>query len=120
MIRMTVDEDGVRDADGVSFDSPRDLVIESHAGGLGWCGCGDIDEALALVLRYLQALYTGQRVGQTWGPTLREQAGIDEDAWRLLSYVCDAAGWTEHGVSVRGAWLTEEGRHALWLLSEGS
>lgn len=119
MIPMFEDEDGVRDADGILFDSPRDLVIESHAGGLGWCGCGNGDRALDLVRQYLDALYLGQLRGETWGPRLREQTGIGEDSWSLLEQLCDAAGWTEHGSSVNGSWLTEEGRHALWLLTEG-
>jgi hypothetical protein len=120
VIVMEPDEDGVRDADGVGFDSPRDLLIESKAGGLGWCGCGDVDDAIALVRTYLQALYEGQQQGRGWGPDLREQTGIPVEAWCLLQFLCDGAGWTEHGGSVLGAWLTEEGRQALWLLTEGS
>lgn len=117
MIQMTPDEGGVRDADGVGFDSPFDLLIESHAGGLGWCACGDIDRALDLVCGYLAALHWSS-LQEGRHPREREHAGINEDAWLLLSYLCDAAGWTEHGISVRGAWLTEEGRQALWMLTE--
>jgi len=119
MIQMEpVEGGGVRDAHGVWFESPRALLMSSDAGGLGWCGCGDPDSVLDLVRRYLE---TTAWAWEDWGARHQERnahAQMDQDAWMLLEYVCDAAGWTEHGGSVGGAWLTEEGRHALSILQQ--
>ena len=41
------------------------------------------------------------------------KSGLDGIVELLLAYIADAAGWTEHGGSVGGAWLTDGGREAL-------
>lgn len=72
---------------------------------LGWCGCGSPEEVDRMMLAYLEA-----RAEEDWPKPHPE--GVSEDAEQLLSYIADALGWTEHGGSVGGAWLTDDGKTA--------
>ena len=53
---------------------------------------------------------------------LCEKFGVDNvydnNLLLCLAYTLDAAELTEHGSSIGGAWLTEEGRMFLWLLEQ--
>ena len=40
----------------------------------------------------------------------------DNELLLCLAYTMDAAGFTEHGSSIGGAWISEEGEMFLWLL----
>lgn len=74
---------------------------------LGWCACGSTDRIDELVYRYLAwvALPMESR------PRRDEQ--LTADLGLLLAYVCDDLGWTEHGTSINGEWLTDDGHTAL-------
>ena len=73
------------------------------AAELGWCGCGSHEDIDAWMLAYLRS-----RAGDEWPKPVPE--GVSEDATTLLAYMADDLGWTEHGGSIYGAWLTDEGR----------
>lgn len=71
---------------------------------LGWCQCAspaDVDHAM---LSYLEG--SGRGVPQAMGSAARERD-------LLLAYIAADLGWTEHGGSVWGSWLTDAGREAL-------
>lgn len=82
---------------------------------LGWCGCGNPEDVDRMMLAYLANLH------ERW--TTRKDEGaphfgyqptpdLSPDAELLIQYVADSLGWTEHGGSVGGAWLTDEGHDA--------
>lgn len=71
----------------------------SVARELGWCGCGDNERVDELMLRYLDSVPSWERPA----------SDLSADEHLLLAYVADSAGWTEHGGSVGGAWLTPSG-----------
>lgn len=72
---------------------------------LRWCGCGDPDSAKEVVKEYLQAVKA-------------RRVDVNNDLVLCLAYTMDAAGLTDHGSSICGAWLTDEGEMFLWLLEQ--
>jgi hypothetical protein len=83
------------------------------ASELGWCGCGqpeDIDDAM---IELLQSALDQEAEDGHPGIRLPEKIPMDRAAWMLLSYIADEFGWTEHGGSIFGAWITDRGRTAL-------
>jgi len=96
---------------------------------LEWCGCGDNDRVDELMLAYLDWLeldkqFSDSILAEYGGDLLtswkderwtqdRAECPLDEDVRLLVMYVADHLGWTEHGSSVYGAWLTDDGREAL-------
>lgn len=86
-----------------------DIDDRSVASEAGWCGCGDPEQVDTLMLRYLAALPKWEH---------EEGDGLSDDVRLLLSYVADDIGWTEHGTSVYGCWLTDDGKEALSNLRE--
>lgn len=103
----------VQDASG----NPYDGRVCSE---LGWCGCGgpeDIDQAMLAYLRTLThpAGFSTDRSAIARAVTDDEpEDGSDGATLRLLlAYMADDLGWSEHGGSVYGAWLTDDGKQAL-------
>jgi hypothetical protein len=80
-------------------------------GNLGWCGCGSPEDIDALMLAYLRS-----RTGEDWPKPA--PVGVSPDAAVLLAYMADALDWSEHGISIGGAWLTERGERALATLEQ--
>lgn len=78
---------------------------------LGWCACGDPSEIDGMMLAYLRA-----RAHEDFPKPAAE--GVSPQAELLLAYIADGLGWTEHGSSIGGAWLTEDGREAMENLSK--
>lgn len=75
------------------------------------CGCGSPQLIWAWVLEYLQRLAAADRDF----PVFMEPKTPGD--WMLL-YAVDYAGMTEHGVGIRGGWITDEGREALEFLAK--
>lgn len=86
-----------------------DDVIHRFWFGAGMCGCGDPVEVLRMVRDELGRLDTRPGDGS------RQPAPEGRD-WRLLGYLLDAWGLTEHGTSLAWPWLTDEGRDLLAAL----
>ena len=78
----------------------------SVAQDLEWCGCGEPEAVDRMMLAYLES-----RAVEDWPKPA--PAGVSKDAALLLAYLADDLGWTEHGPSIGGAWLTDDGRDAL-------
>jgi hypothetical protein len=75
--------------------------------GLGLCGCGDPETALALIRDALDAIETYDH------ERLRELLP-HEPSRELIYHWFDDRGWTDHGSSVPG-FLTDAGREAIKL-----
>jgi hypothetical protein len=78
---------------------PWSMLVQHEA---GWCACGDEDQVDWMMQRYLRMLADDRR-----------PEAYEEDVPTLMAYIADSLGWTEHGGSVGGAWLTDDGREAL-------
>lgn len=70
------------------------------------CGCGDPVEVLEMIRDELARLDTPPSGG------VRRQPAPDTREHRLLAFLLDSWGLTEHGTSLAWPWLTDEG-HAL-------
>jgi len=83
---------------------------------LNWCGCGTPEDAREAVCKFLDA----HRDYDHKKEKLKEYFGVesvyDEPLLLCLAYTMDAAGFTEHGTSIAGAWLTEDGKDYLYCL----
>lgn len=75
-----------------------------------FCGCGDPIAVQEMMLSYLESL-DGE-----WIDRKKAEKRWGEWAYLLLGYMADSLGWTEHGGSVEGAWLTDLGRMNLAAL----
>lgn len=83
-------------------DIKNELVVSE----LGWCSCDRPQEVDRMMLSYLTA-----RSADGW-PKPHPEA-VSDDAETLLAYIADDLGWTEHGSTVGGAWLTTDGTEAM-------
>lgn len=91
------------------FLTGHDPVVDVHevvGTELEWCGCDRPEEVDRMMLAYLEA-----RAVEDFPKPHPE--GVSEDAETLLAYIADQLGWTEHGGSVGGAWLSPAGETAL-------
>ena len=87
---------------------------------LGWCGCGSPDDVDRMMLAYLTNINERWTTRKDEGDPhygWRATPGLSEDAETLIQYIADSLDWTEHGGSVGGAWLTDDGRLALHNLA---
>lgn len=97
---------------------------------LKWCGCGDQDMAKRVVRDYLRILNEEDlcykkannahnaysRKCEMFSKRFGVQTVYDNELLLCLAYTLDAAGFTGHGSSIGGAWITSEGKMFLWLL----
>ena len=85
---------------------------------LKWCGCGSVEESNETVRKFLDA----HRDFDNRRDKMKEYFGVhsiyDEPLLQCLAYTMDAAGFTEHGTSIYGAWLTEDGKDYLYCLEQ--
>lgn len=100
-------------ASTVGISGHGNLITESLNRLMGWCQCGNPEDMTAMAFLYLTAV--GNKLDRK---TAQEKSGIPDEAWTLLSYICDYLEWTEHGGSVGGAWLTDTGKEALRKYTE--
>lgn len=71
---------------------------------LHFCGCGLPEEALRLVTDLL-TLAPWHDAGNAVG----ERIGGEDGTRHLVMYLIDGAGLIEHGGSITGSWLTDDG-----------
>jgi len=82
-----------------------DVVKYYYYDKLGWCGCGNPEVAILEVAKLLESFKTDVNL-------LKDPLSL------CLAYELDRAGFTEHGSSVYGSWLTDDGRYFLWAIRE--
>lgn len=84
---------------------------------LKWCGCGMPEIAKKVIRDYLEIVNNDS---DKKCDELKKRFGVeyvyDNELLLCLAYALDAAKFTEHGSSVGGAWLADEGKMFLWLL----
>jgi len=86
---------------------------------LQWCGCGLPSLAKKAIRDYLRCVNCEYYEKHN---RLKQRFGVeyvdDNELLLCLAYALDSAGFTEHGGSIGGAWLTPEGKMFLWLLEQ--
>lgn len=103
---------------------PEELIEECekffYYEKLNWCGCGDPNTVKTIVRNFLQSVEIKMSDGVDIGfqKYFNVHSIYDNDLLLCLAYTIDAAGFTEHGSSIGGAWLTDEGKMFLWLLCQ--
>lgn len=93
---------------------------------LNWCGCGAPVDVKREILKYFSILEWwssdthNDHLYNEKCKRYREAFGVDSvydnPLLLALAYSMDAAGFTEHGSSIGGAWLTTEGEMFLYVL----
>lgn len=85
---------------------------------LNWCGCGDPDRAKKVVRDYLEVVNDKFDSNTDFYEKFGVKYVYDDKLLLCLAYTLDAAGFTDHGTSISGAWLTNEGKMFFWLLQQ--
>lgn len=98
---------------------------------LKWCGCGTPEDAKKVIRDFLRILnitsdvYKVNKIkkdelSKSQDKAFMDRFGVkavyDNELLLCLAYALDAAGFTEHGSSIGGAWISLEGKMFLWLL----
>lgn len=87
-------------------DEDLNAVIKYYYyGKLEWGGCGSPEYALLEVAKLLESFKTGINL-------LKDPLSL------CLAYELDRTGFIEHGSSIYGSWLTDDGRYFLWAIRE--
>jgi len=96
------------DEEGCSWESIEDWFLIDQ---FGLCGC--YDETIVLEIRtLLKELYNAHKADKSFYYTdpKAQDRNLFFDAFReLILHRFDRKGWTEHGIGVRGCWLTDKG-----------
>lgn len=113
--------------DGCGYEDFEQLVM---SGVLGFCGCGSPEKAAGFlldVLRHIAAqrvmcdspewgeMSLGQR-GQYYRKRAEDREALMGRSEMLVLYWLDKEGYSEHGSSVNGCWLTDKGYELLEML----
>ena len=113
-------EDGYYDEDNCFYENAENFI---STGMLGFCGCGEPDEALSYVHKALQIvddlsrLVHGKKITyEQWEENNKDEF-VNDGAMYFMWYFLDNKGLTEHGGSVPG-WLTAKGKELLSDLIE--
>ena len=93
---------------------------------LNWCGCGAPEDVKREIYKYFNILEwwaSDRHLDHSYNELCKkfeEAFGVenvyDNPLLLALAYSMDAAGFTEHGSSIGGAWLTDEGKMFLFVL----
>ena len=80
-------------------------IIDDIMRSFGYCVCGPPEAFLSYLRNYLRLVEA-------------KDYAAAKDVWAPYWYFCDEKGFTEHGSSVLGAWLTDKGKEMLKKLDE--
>jgi hypothetical protein len=112
---------------GCCYESPEDAF---HTGVLGFCGCGNPEQIVALFQAFLALLRSQWAETRADDPTRldltperqamyrrhreeRDALFANDTLGLVVAYEADRVGLTEHGGAIGGEWLTDAGE--LWL-----
>ena len=87
---------------------------------LGWCGCGDVSAALTAIKKYLYSISDSESRDERLKEEFDVDTIFDNNLLLCLAYALDAAEFTEHGISIGRAWLTQDGEYFLWALQHAT
>lgn len=81
---------------------------------IGICGCGDPDSVLDMLEEYLEK----KSDYMSFKDQIAFAEKYHEELMLFMMYIMDNKGFTDHGSSVYGSWLTDKGKHFLELLKK--
>lgn len=97
-------------------------TVEQILKDLNFCGCGNSDTAYEVLHEVLSFHDRAGGEKENWEKKHEDQKlfqdRVGEGVFYLLLYFIDAANLTEHGGSVGGGWLNEDGKTLLKFLDE--
>ena len=85
---------------------------------LKWCGCGIVEASDAAVYKFLYAHLGWDDRKKILKAYFGFENIYDSVLLHCLAYCMDAAGFTEHGTSVAGAWTESRGKIYMYLLEK--
>jgi len=91
--------------DGCHYDSPQEVQYFCK---LNLCGCGNPDEVHALLIQCAKHFGNGPFALRVDGIVNLVKENPEVVA-QFIAHFLDSKGLTEHGGSVYGSWLTEDG-----------
>lgn len=113
---------------GVEFDGCNyDNVVDAfYMGHLKFCGCGNPQGEIEFMLQVLRAIatrFTDNIYGQSkryeeFSNAIEQLFGGNERFEHHYLQWLDSLGLLEHGISVYGSWLSDEGYSVLKMLEE--
>lgn len=89
------------------------------------CGCGTPEDTYEVIRRYLRIRKNCFAEKLSWEDVVERYEtnlhmnysdSMNYGMLQLLAYVLDSYGFTEHGSSVGGCWLTKDGERLLTVL----
>lgn len=92
-------------------DDWEEMILMQH-----FCGCGSPDAVVKAMRDYMNRVRTYTNLVHQPGPLpdgIERPVPDDDLAALLLAYIADHLGFTDHGGSVYGAWITDAG--SRWL-----
>lgn len=99
-------ENMIEDENGISWPGGMRGMFEGKE--LGFCGCAN-DEITDDVINIFKEFYQDKKTYYAYYTKIAEKLKLDVKYVELILYLLDGKGWLEHGTSIRGSWLTEEG-----------
>ena len=112
------------------LDDASSYFIYEH---LGLCGCGIPNASLQKVVDYLEIanqwskdinestdLWHDHKPSENRQQGMKEKFGVKDECEdplvQFLVYIIDHNGFTDHGSSITGCWITDKGRACLYVL----
>ena len=95
--------------DGVSYPCFADYV---STGIYDLCGCVDAEGILNIIDKTFNHFHTAIDRGVYWEALVEEVFNGNEVFAYWVASVLDSKGQLEHGIAIRGSWITEEGYNA--------
>lgn len=80
-------------------------------GVFGFCSCGNPEYEMQRILRVIQILTAPIQERNT-------ELYDESNGYQIYLYLLDSLGFTEHGSSVYGSWLTDKGKALRSALQE--
>lgn len=96
--------------DGVNYEDLESYIM---TGIFGFCGCTG-GEALVVIDKVLTHYDAAQYSGVYWEALVKDVFNGDEGSAYIVANLLDNTGLIEHGIAIRGAWLTDKGRE-VWV-----
>jgi hypothetical protein len=91
--------------DGCEYEDLESYVC---TGIFGFCGCVG-ESALRIIDKALDHFSTCRDKGTYWDDLVKEVFNGDEGSAYIVSSLLDNTELIEHGMAIRGSWLTDKG-----------
>lgn len=112
----------MREFDLLDREMPIGELDDMLFADVGLCGCGYFEATVGTIYEYLKHKKDYGGENYKWEEWHKWEAEFVEEHKELLyeffRYILDNRGFTEHGTSIGGAWITDKGKRLVKLLEE--